>query len=163
MASFPPALEPTETRVNSRSNVRELFRRLYAIWYPRTPEMEKYLGDHLKQYEAILRELRDRTELAGLEAALNSPVSGSAMIPWKAPGGVFEVQFANSAIDFMYTIYIDLLLAFPDNRKSPHADWWICLFRRWCRVDVLLESWSIHSELYPEEFRLFARRELRLP
>jgi hypothetical protein len=163
MASIPPALEPTETKVRGRGDVKNLFRRLYAIWYPRTPEMEKYLGDHLKQYEAILKELRDRTELAGLEAALNSQISGQAAVSWKVPAGAYAVQFANSAIDFMYTIYTDLLLAFPDNRNSPHAEWWICLFRRWCRVDVMLESWNIHSELYPEEFRLFARRELRLP
>ena len=163
MASLPPALEPTETKIRGRGDVKELFRRLYAIWYPRTPEMEKYLGDHLKQYEAILKELRDKTELTGLEAALNSPVSGQVVVPWQVPADAYAVQFANSAIDFMYTIYTDLLLAFPDNRNSPHAEWWICLFRRWCRVDVMQESWNLHAELYPEEFRLFARRELRLP
>ena len=40
---------------------------------PRTPEMEKYLADHLKQYEGILKDLREHKELVGLERALNDP------------------------------------------------------------------------------------------
>ena len=63
----------------------------------------------------------------------------------------------------MCTVYTNLQLAFPDNRTSPHAIWWICMFRRWCRVDVVQESWKRHADVYPEEFKLFAKRELMLP
>jgi hypothetical protein len=170
MASFPPALSPAATRVKSKEDLRDLFRRLYQIWYPRTPEMEKYLGDHLKQYEAILKELRERKELVGLEARLNDPTAWTVteVVTWNVPEGdalgvLYPGQFANSLIDFMYTIYTDLQLAFPDNRVSPHAVWWICLFRRWCRVTLLRDTWNAHVEGYPLEFQLFARRELNLP
>jgi hypothetical protein len=75
----------------------------------------------------------------------------------------YALQFANSLLDFMATVYLNLELAFPDNRTSPHAEWWICVFRRWCRVDLVRKSWMEHAASYPLEFRLFARRELGLP
>jgi hypothetical protein len=170
MATIPPALTPGQARVHDRAEIPWLFRRLYAIWYPRTPEMEKYLGDHLKQYEGILKELRERKELVGLEARLNdaTPWEVTETVRWDLPQGdaqsmLYPEQFANSVLDFMYTIYTDLKLAFPDNRVSPHAEWWICLFRRWCRVTLLKDAWTAHVQSYPLEFRLFALRELRLP
>jgi hypothetical protein len=185
MTTIRPALSPLETRVNGRKDIPELFDRMYAIWYPRTPEMEKYLGDHLRQYEDFLKELRKRKELVDLEDRLNDPrrtvelekrrnprdISGSADLPfvkWSAPqdvaeSGQYATQFADSVLGFMYTVYTNLQLAFPDNRVSPHAEWWICLFRRWCRVDLLQDTWIAHESVYTEEFRLFAIRELRLP
>jgi hypothetical protein len=170
MTTIKPALPPTETEVCDRAQIETLFERMYAIWYPRTPEMEKYLGDHLRLYEAILRELRERKELVGLEAALNDPRKSSEapVVGWIAPGGdeaarLYPAQFATSMLDFMYTVYTNLLLAFPDNRVSPHAEWLICLFRRWCRVSLLRDTWTRHAPMYSVEFRLFARRELGLP
>jgi hypothetical protein len=185
MTAIKPALSPAETQVNGREDIPQLFARMYAIWYPRTPEMAKYLGDHLKQYEGILKELRERKELVGLEERLNDlqqtwalprrsdprNAAGPANLPfvaWTVPlipegSGLYATQFANSLLDFMYTIYTDLQLAFPENKVSPHAEWWICLFRRWCRVDLLQDTWATHEVVYSEEFSLFARRELKLP
>jgi len=166
MATIPPALQPTETQINSRAEIPELFRQMNSIWYPRTPEMDKYLDDHLKQLEAILKELRDRPELAGLETALTD-AGYDANVQWAEKIAheaslPFAMQFANSLLKFMYTVYTNLQLAFPDNRTSPHAVWWICFFRRWCRVDLIQKSWAAHLAVYPAEFVLFARRELGL-
>ena len=167
MATIPPALQPGEPEIKDPGDIPELFRRMNAIWYPRTPEMEQYLGDHLKQYEAILKDLRERAELAGLEEALMD-TGTDAQVAWASVSAhagnlPFAMQYANSILRFVYTVYTNLQLAFPDNRTSPHAVWWICLFRRWCRVDVMRQSWTAHAPTYPEEFLLFARRELRLP
>jgi len=170
MTTIRPALSPIHGEVRERDDIDTLFNRMYAIWYPRTPEMEKYLGDHLKQYEGILKELRERKELVGLEAALSDPRNSNAVkkVTWIAPGGdeqsrLYPAQFASSLLDFMYTVYTDLLLAFPDNRVSPHAEWWICLFRRWCRVNLVRDTWTSHAPIYSVEYRLFARKELGLP
>ena len=174
MTAIQPALAPGKIRYESQAEsptgepLDEIFKRMNAIWYPRTPEMEAHLSEHLKQYESLLKELRERPELAGLEAAMNDPTPGVQPRVWLSaqaqPGvDVFALQFANSLLDFMATVYINLKLAFPDNRVSPHAEWWICLFRRWCRVDIVRASWLSHAETYPIEFQLFARRELRLP
>jgi hypothetical protein len=168
MTAIQPALSPQKRKFEAEDKLEDLFKRMYAIWYPRTPEMEKHLGDHLKQYEGILSELRARSELAGLEAILFDPTTGTAQRGWTtanlAPGALaYAMQFANSLLDFMATVYINLELAFPDNRVSPHAEWWICMFRRWCRVDLVQKSWTEHAPSYPLEFRLFARRELGLP
>jgi hypothetical protein len=85
--------------------------------------------------------------------------------PPSAPANSREYawQFANSMLEFMHTVYTDLELAFPDNRTSPRADWWVCLFRRWCRVSLLRDSWQKLEPVYSDDFRLFARRELLLP
>jgi hypothetical protein len=168
MTAIQPALSPKKARFEAGDTLEGLFHRMYAIWYPRTPEMERHLGDHLKQYEGILTELRTHTELAGLEVILFDPTPGDVQRDWitanLAPGAqAYAMQFANSLLDFMATVYMNLELAFPDNRVSPHAEWWICLFRRWCRVDLMHKSWTEHAPSYPLEFRLFARRELGLP
>jgi hypothetical protein len=185
MTTIRPALAPLETRVNGRGDIPILFDRMYAVWYPRTPEMEKYLGDHLQRYEGILKELRERIELVGLEERLNDSrqtyalqtrsfprgAPGPADLPfvnWIAPAKpveseMYATQFANSLLEFMYTVSTNLQLAFPDNRISPHAEWWICLFRRWCRVNLLQDTWVARGPVYSEEFKLFAIRELGLP
>jgi len=170
MTAIQPALPPEELAVRTQDEIKLLFNRLYEIWYPRTPEMEKHLGDHLKRYEAILAELRERKELTGLEARLNDPRTWAEAetVDWEAPldppnSEVYALQFANSVLEFMYTVYTNLQMAFPDNRVSPRADWWMCLFRRWGRVKLMQRAWLEHVPLFPEEFRLFARRELKLP
>jgi hypothetical protein len=185
MTAIQPALSPTETKVKDRADIPDLFDRMYSIWYPRTPEMEKYHGDHINRYEGILKELRERKELVGLEERLNDqrktgdlpkkPIPGGVpsasarpYVEWNPPqeppeSGLYAAQFAISLIDLMYSIYTDSQLAFPDNRISPHAQWWICLFRRWCRVDLVQETWATHELVYSSEFGLFARRELGLP
>ena len=169
MTAIRPALQPDRDRVKERGEIAPLFRNMYSIWYPRTPEMQQYLPQHMQQYNAILTELRQRPELAGLAERLNDErVALRSPVLWDAPDTPaqskdYAWQFANAVLDFMYTVYSDLELAFPDNRTSPHADWWVCLFRRWCRVSLLQETWRKLEPIYTEEFRLFARRELMLP
>ena len=177
MTTMMPAMSPRRVKLDppdaaqtgATAEIRRLFDRMYDIWYPRTPEMEKYLADHLKLYEGVLKDLRDRKELVGLEAALNHPARTTDDVEWEIPEGedaqsrLYPEQFANSMLDFMYTVYTDLKLAFPDNRISPHSEWWICTFRRWGRVTLLRKAWRGHVAGYPMEFRLFARRELGLP
>jgi hypothetical protein len=169
MTAICPALQPTQDKVENHHEIADLFACLYSIWYPPTPEMEQYLSQHVEQYQAILSELRERPELAGLAAMLNddSRITGSPL-SWNAPNALpgssdYAWQFANTLLDFMYTVYTELQLVFPDNRRSPHADWWLCLFRRWCRVSLLRDTWEKLMPIYSTEFRLFAQRELKLP
>ncbi len=159
-----PALSPGHEKV---SDIHELFASMYAIWYPPTPEMQQHFSEHVAQYQSILRELRERPELAGLAESLNDS-SGIGRAAWIPPGTAgsspdYGWQFANSVLDFMYTVYTNLQLAFPDNRTSPHAQWWICLFRRWCKASLMQETWRVLASIYSREFRLFAERELQLP
>jgi hypothetical protein len=168
MTAIRPALQPDRDSVKERGEIDKLFRNMFSIWYPSTPEMKQYLPQHMQQYNAILTELRQRPELAGLAERLNDERTAlRGPVLWEAPdlpaqSKDYAWQFANAVLDFMYTVYIDLELAFPDNRTSPHADWWVCLFRRWCRVSLLQETWRKLEPTYIEEFRLFARRELML-
>jgi hypothetical protein len=164
-----PALKPHQDKVQDRGDIPELFKSMYAIWYPRTPEMEQYLAQHMEKYEDILKELREREELAGLAERLNDErMSLHLPVLWVPPdtpetSADYAKQFANSVLDFMYTVYADLDLAFPANRTSPHAGWWICLFRRWCRVSLMRTAWEKLTPIYSREFQQFARRELKLP
>lgn len=162
-----PALPPGCDQVGkSLTDVKELFASMYGIWYPPTPEMQRFFSDHVAQYQAILRELRERPELTGLAERLNQ--NESAVKPWSAPASPAESlrysrQFANSMLCFMHTVYNNLQLAFPDNRTSPHAQWWLHLFRRWCKVSLLRETWGELAPVFSREFHLFAERELELP
>lgn len=177
MTTMLPAMTPGKVKLDAppvqkqhaTEELQRLFDRMYDVWYPRTPEMEKFLADHMKLYEGILKDLRERKELVGLEGALNQPALTPDEVEWNVPESddaqvkLYPEQFANSMLDFMYTVYTELKLAFPDNRVSPHSEWWICTFRRWCRVTLLRSAWRNHVVGYPMEFRLFARRELGLP
>ena len=167
MTGIQPALSPKQDKFDRPDKLEDLFNRMYNIWYPRTPEMEQYLQSHLGQLESLLNELRQHAELAGLEAALTDPTPGEHTVEWIKPhlsksSLAYALEFSNSLLEFMTKVYINLDLAFPDNRVSPHAEWWICFFRRWCRVDVVRDSWKHHKACYPLEFRLFAERELGL-
>ena len=170
MTAIQPALPPKKNKIDHRGQIEKLFERMNAIWYPASPEMEKHQGDHLKQYESILSELRAKPELAGLAEKLNDERTWkeAEIVEWPDPANPmgnreYALQFANSLLDFMYTVYENLDLAFPDNRVSPRAEWWVCLFRRWCRVTLVREAWGNHVAMHSAEFRLFARRELKLP
>jgi hypothetical protein len=161
-------LQPGQEKVQTRPEIAELFDCMYSVWYPPTPEMQQYLTQHVQQYQSILKEMRERPELARLAESLNDNRESLGPVLWTAPttpigSQDYAWQFANAVVDFMYTVYADLELAFPDNRTSPHADWWICLFRRWCRVSLLRDTWQKMTPIYSQEFQLFARRELKLP
>ena len=170
MTAIQPALPPEQNRLTGRDQIGRLFDRMHSIWYPPTPDMDRHQPDLLRQYEAVLSELRARPELAGLAARLNDERTWkeAEVIEWSPPlnptgSGDYAMQFANSLLDFMYTVYEEMSLAFPANRNSPRAQWWLCLFRRWCRVTLVRNSWCEHVAMHSEEFRLFARRELKLP
>jgi len=185
MSTIRPAISPLETRVHGTADIPLLFEHMHSIWYPRTPEMEKHLADNLKQYEGLLKEMRERRELFGLEERLYDPRMTSELplrtkpggavgadsirsVIWTAPldppsSDLYASQFSVSIVNFMFTVYTNLQLGFPDNRVSPHAEWWICLFRRWCRVSLVQDVWIAHDLVHSEEFRLFAIRELGLP
>lgn len=169
LTAIRPALQPGQEKVQTRPEIAKLFDCMYSVWYPPTPEMQQYLTQHVQQYQSILKEMRERPELARLAESLNdSRESLLSPVLWNAPSAPvgskdYAWQFANALLDFMYTVYADLDLAFPDNRTSPHADWWICLFRRWCRVSLLRDTWQRMTPIYSQEFQLFARRELKLP
>ncbi|HZP06694.1 MAG TPA: hypothetical protein VFB43_17480 [Terracidiphilus sp.] len=169
MTAIRPALQPDQEKVQSRTEIAKLFDCMYAVWYPPTPEMQKFFTQHEQQYQSVLKELRDRPELVGLADCLNDcSACSQEPVVWTAPSSPatsegYARQFANALLDFMYTIYADLQLAFPDNRTSPRAEWWIGLFRNWCRVSLLRETWQQMTPIYSNEFQLFARRELKLP
>ena len=169
MTSIRPAMTPDTDRIEVRGRVAGLFRNMYSIWSPSSPEMKQHWSRHSEQYQALLKELRERPELAGLAEILNDERSSMrAPLIWSPPpvpaqSGDYAWQFANTIFGFMYQVYIDLELAFLENRTSSHANWWICIFRRWCRVTLLRDTWRKLEPIYEDEFRLFARRELMLP
>jgi len=167
MTALRPALPPARNKVGDRNDIAGLFESLYSIWYPPTPEMEQSLTEHMQHYQGLLTELRVRPELVGLAEALHaSGPSAGYLVPWDPPNPAsaqYAWQFANTLLDFMHLVYTDLQLAFPDNRTSPHADWWLCTFRRWCRVSLVHDTWNKLKPTFSKEFRLFAERELKLP
>jgi hypothetical protein len=160
---FDPAMASTSPR---REEMRTIFDNLLQIWYPPTPEMQAHFTEHTQRYGLLMTELRTRPELRGFSTAL------FALDPeertWFAPADVagayeYALQFGNSLIDFMWTVYNNLQLAFADNRTSPHAGRWISLFTRWCSVPLMRDAWARFRGVYGMEFQLFGESELGMP
>ncbi len=86
MSTIRPAISPLKTSLCSAAEIPLLFEHMHSIWYPRTPEMEKHLGDNLKQYEGLLKEMRERRELFGLEERLYDPRMTSELPLRTKPG-----------------------------------------------------------------------------
>jgi hypothetical protein len=162
IATFQPA---ASGQAYSHATIGELFRNLLQIWYPPTPEMQAHFLDNTQRCEELLSELRDRAELDGLADALFAAPGASAK-NWKPRNGVcnsYALQFGNSLIDFMWSVYNNLQLAFLDNRTSPHAQAWIGMFLKWSSTELIRNAWLQFGDTYPKEFRLFATEVLWLP
>jgi hypothetical protein len=161
VATFQPA---TTGQTYTHDSISGLFDNLLQIWYPPTPEMQAHFSEHTTRCEQLLSELRTRSELQGLAEALFSQ-RGDTAKSWMAhdvAGSAYALQFGNSLIDFMWTVYNNLQLAFPDNRTSPHALGWIELFRKWSDTHLIRQAWTQFNDTYPPEFRLFAECELHI-
>ena len=157
--------EPATVGDHGRIGVRSLFENLLQIWYPPAPELQAHSAENTAQAERLLLELRSELELEGLAKVLFTPSIDPLVKHWApvdAAAKDYALQFGNSLIDFMSTVYNNLQLAFMDNRTSPHAKGWIALFRKWCNTDLIQEAWQQFGDTYPQEFQLFARTVLKI-
>jgi hypothetical protein len=142
---------------------KAFFSTLRAIWYARTPEMDRYSPEHTKRYEALLRRIRKDPLLPGFFERLFTPGDGD----WqkgRSPEEVAHAQAVSSdLIEFMFVVYLELNLVFPENRNHPFSRGWYAIFKNWTTIDVVKKGWETYCHGYSKSFQLFAQEELRVP
>lgn len=140
---------------------------LRGIWYARTPEMDRHSAEHSKRYEALLRRIRKDERLPGFFEKLFTPAHTPLADPkwkWKSNRSPAEIEHAHAIssdlIEFIFLVYLELNLVFPEKRNHPFAQGWYAIFRTWSKIDVVQDGWRIFSHGYSRSFRLFAQSEL---
>ena len=146
------------------------FGTLRGIWYARTPEMDLHSAEHSKRYETLLRRIRKDDKLPGFFEKLFTPSNTPANDPkwkWKTNRTPVEIEHAQAVssdlIEFIFLVYLELNLVFPEKRNHPFSQGWYAIFRNWSKIDVVQDGWNIFSHGYSRSFRIFAQKELGFP
>ena len=141
-----------------------LFHGLRDIWFPPTPEMEKFQTVHSERYADLIRRLREDPHLVGLLGKLYTPGDGAWKSLAPSPGDIaYAVEFASELIEFMEAVYLDLNLVYPANARHPHAQGWLSVFRKCATIDVMRDGWLRFGPSYYPRFQRFAIDKVGLP
>jgi predicted acylesterase/phospholipase RssA len=142
----------------------ELFKALRDIWFPPTPEMERFQTVHSDRYGQLIRRVREDSHLTGLLDKLYTPGNGKWSASGPSPADVaYAVAFTSELIEFMETVYLDLNLVYPPNARHPHAQGWIEVFKKCATVDVIRDGWLKFGPSYSPGFQRFATDSVGLP
>ena len=142
----------------------DYFKSLKKIWMPFTPEMQRYSAAHSKEYGDLLQKIRADADLPGFFDLLFNP-DATKIKNWKdAKPEQFDyaVRVSSQLIEFMFVIYLQLKLIYPENLKHPFAQGWLQIFKRWAEIDVIHTAWTRYGPGYSQAFQLFARKEIKL-
>lgn len=161
MATFQPG-RPISLQCGKRKQRSEYFENLKNIWCPLTPEMQRYSPDHSSSFQALLQEVRTDPKLAGLFDLLFERDPDLSPLDWKtthAQDADYGVRFCSKLIEFIFIVYLQLRLVFPENLTHPFAEGWLEIFRNWGRVDVIREAWLRYGSGYTKAFQIFAESD----
>ena len=140
----------------------EYFENLKNIWCPLTPEMQRYCPDHSSSFQALLQEVRTDPKLAGLFDMLFARDPDLSPLDWKTThpqDADYGVRFCSKLIEFIFIVYMQLRLVFPENLTHPFAEGWLEIFRNWGRIDVIREAWLSYGPGYTKAFQIFAESD----
>ncbi|HXJ10961.1 MAG TPA: hypothetical protein VNH19_01710, partial [Candidatus Limnocylindrales bacterium] len=131
------------------------FNNLYHIWWPPTPEMDRYGTAHTARYVELLEQVRNDKNLPGLFDMLFVPAEGN----WKKDRSKEEIAYAVSysyqLIEFIWMIFMQLDLVLPEKSDHPHALGWRQMFKEWATIDVVREGWLKYRSTFSQRFRNF--------
>jgi hypothetical protein len=157
MATFQPG-RPISLQCGRREQRSQYFENLKNIWCPLTPEMQRYSPNHSLLFQSLLQEVRTDPKLAGLFDMLFDRDPNHAL-DWKtthAQDADYCMRFCSKLIEFIFIVYMQLRLVFPENLTHPFAEGWLEIFRNWSRIDVLRDAWLRYGPGYSKAFQIFA-------
>jgi hypothetical protein len=67
----------------------------------------------------------------------------------------YGIRFCSKIIEFMFIIYMQLKLVFPENLAHPFSQGWLEIFRRWANIDAVRDSWLRYGPSYSKAFQIF--------
>ena len=139
MATFLPG-RPGSLQCNNKEQRHQYFENLKSIWCPPTPEMQRYSPDHSSHFQSLLQEVRTDPKLDGLFDLLFNRDPEQTVLQWEKahPGNAdYGIRFCSKLIEFIFTVYLQLRLVFPENLSHPFSQGWLEIFRRWANIDVV--------------------------
>jgi hypothetical protein len=165
MATFQPG-RPEALQCNDKEQRHEYFANLKSIWCPFTPEMQRYSSDHSKLLQALFQEVRTDPKLEGLLDLLFNRDPNQAALDWKtahAENADYGIRFCSKLIEFIFLVYLQLRLVFPENVSHPFSAGWLDIFRSWRRIDVVRDAWLRYGDSYSKAFQIFVESQVELP
>jgi hypothetical protein len=155
MTALKPACTQQDRTSPREERTRGFFNRLYDIWYPVTPAIERHLSNHGTQFDFLLRELRSKDAIAANAKELFR--TGAVDLRPNATTEEMEYfdAFALSLFDFMWRVFNDLDLQIESNREHPQGKIWISTFKKWAEMNFVREAWPIYGDRYPASFHFF--------
>ena len=156
------AASPSELRCTDLNGRHDYFLNLRKIWYAFTPEMQQYSAAHSKAYGELLQKIRNDAELPGFFEMLfdRRPGPKSWTNTTKFDHAVL-VSF--ELIEFMFVVYLQLKLIYPENLNHPFAQGWMDIFKSWALIDVIKEGWHKYGPGYAQAFQIFATKQIGMP
>ncbi|HXJ88212.1 MAG TPA: hypothetical protein VMS18_15435 [Candidatus Binatia bacterium] len=165
MATFLPG-RPEALQCSDKHQRQALFENLKSVWCPPTPEMQRYSADHSKLFQSLLQEIRTDTKLEGFLDLLFDRDPNHSALEWEKvhrEDAEYAIRFCSKLIEFMFVVYMQLRLVFPDNLSHPFSRGWVDIFKSWSRIDVIQDSWRRYGNSYSRAFQIFAESTVKLP
>jgi hypothetical protein len=165
MATFQPG-RPETLDCADKEERSEYFESLKSVWWPFTPEMQRYASDHSKLLESLFQEVRTDPKLEGLLDLLLNRDPSHPGLDWKkthAENADYGIRYCSKLIEFIFLVYLQLRLVFPDNVSHPFTEGWLRIFESWGKIDVVRDAWIRYGDSYSKVFQLFAESHAGLP
>ncbi len=80
-------------------------------------------------------------------------------LEWKKTTGVdpdYGIRFSSKLIEFIFIVYLQLNLVYPENLNHPFSLGWIKIFQSWARIEVIKDAWLRYGAGYTKGFQIFA-------
>ena len=165
MATFQPG-RPEPLDCSHKDERAEYFESLKRVWCPFTPEMQRYASDHSKLLESLFQEVRTDPKLEGLLDLLFNRDPQHPGLDWKKThpeNAEYGVRYCSKLIEFIFLVYLQLRLVFPDNVSHPFSEGWLNIFRSWSKIDLLQDAWLRYGDSYSRAFQIFAESHAGFP
>jgi hypothetical protein len=165
MATFLPG-RPGDLDCRHKVERSEYFKSLKRVWCPFTPEMQRHASDHSKLLQSLFQEVRTEPKLEGLLDLLLNRDPGHSGLDWKSThseNADYGTRYCSKLLEFIFLVYLQLRLVFPDNVSHPFSQGWLDMFRSWSKIDVVQDAWIRYGDSYSKEFQIFAESHAGLP
>jgi hypothetical protein len=165
MATFQPG-RPETLDCGDKGERSEYFESLKHVWCPFTPEMQRYASDHSKLLQSLFQEVRTDAKLEGLLDLLLTRDPSHPGLDWKtthAANADYGTRYCSKLLEFIFLVYLQLRLVFPDNVSHPFSEGWLDIFRSWSKIDVVQDAWTRYRDSYSKAFQIFAESHAGLP
>jgi hypothetical protein len=153
--TFKPAIDLYATMKGTPIEFADEFRAAERMWYPPSAAIEAYATKHTRTYSELLDKLRSDEQLTFLDRQL-FPDSKLPQVTPTPENRREAFYFCTALIQLLEDIWTDFKLEDELQRRSPHVEGWISLYRGWIAGSPTLQAtWEGVQSTYGTRFRAF--------